>query len=503
MVYRSFLKLLLVVIPASIVLQAAGNTIKGYVFDIETGFGIPEVQIFTSDSSQGVVSDPKGYFTLTGIQTSKARLIFKHVKYHTIKREINFHDSHEIFNTFYLSANTMEMDSVVVVGRPFFPGRNTVSFSPIRSLFYSKRYMQYKQMLKKGDWSWLELKTYGFWSIAAPKVFEEFWALKSRRDRETFLQLFWQNNDPTPGTAKNELKEEFERRIRYNWTHFSKVDSFGISQKDDALDKSLKFLFGKNAFKSQSENRLRPWTKRAPWDARGEIYLKYGEPKQKTFNDLDHVNWYYPELGIDFSIEKFATNIQGNEIMPGERTMQQINNQTGVSIQSNERNILTGERMGGQSNRSRGDLMNVQNELNILLDEFREQYVDNNTFYYNHEHKRRIPDFKYYIRKSFSNLDENFLRIQFQPEYFQSIKNDSYYAFVTAQMVLKTMDGEIVMTESLPGYRTIEESSGNKFSLDFPLEIEPGDYKLELYVEDHNAKASVTIEDTITLKENG
>ncbi len=500
MLHRSFLKLSLVILIASVILPATEKTLKGYVFDIETGFGIPEVQIFTSDSAQGVVSDRKGYFTLTEIRKDKIRLVFKHVKYHTIEREINFQDNREIFNTFYLSANTMEMDSVIVVGNPFFPGRNEVEFSPIRSLFYSDRYMQYKQMLKKGNWSWLELKTYGFWSIAAPKVFEEFWALKSRRDRETFLQLFWQNNDPTPGSPKNELKEEFERRIRYNWTHFSKVDSFGVSQKNDAVDKSLKFLFGKNAFKSQSENRLRPWTKRAPWDARGEVYLKYGEPKQKTLNDLDHVNWYYPELGIDFSIEKFATNIRGDEIMPGERSMQQINNQTGVSTQSNERNVLSGGRMGGQAGRTRDDLMNVDNELNILLDEFRDQYVNNNTFYYNHEEKRPIPDFQYHIRKSFSNLEENFLRIQFQPEYFQSIKNDSYYAYVTVRFVIKRMDGKVVLEESFPGHRTIPASTENKFRLDFPLELEPDDYILELYVEDHNANASVTIEDTITLK---
>ena len=28
--------------------------------------------------------------------------------------------------------------------------------------------------------------------------------------------------------------------------------------------------------KNESEDRLRPWSKRAPWDSRGEIYFKYG-----------------------------------------------------------------------------------------------------------------------------------------------------------------------------------------------------------------------------------
>ncbi|MCI0617260.1 GWxTD domain-containing protein, partial [bacterium] len=35
-----------------------------------------------------------------------------------------------------------------------------------------------------------------------------FLSLKSNEDREKFIAAFWENRDPTPGTEKNEFKEE-------------------------------------------------------------------------------------------------------------------------------------------------------------------------------------------------------------------------------------------------------------------------------------------------------
>ena len=63
----------------------------------------------------------------------------------------------------------------------------------------------------------------------------------SAGEREKFLDDFWKKLDPTPGTARNEVKEEFERRVAYANAQFS--------------------FFGKGMLSD-----------------RGRIYIRYGEP---------------------------------------------------------------------------------------------------------------------------------------------------------------------------------------------------------------------------------
>jgi GWxTD domain-containing protein len=60
-------------------------------------------------------------------------------------------------------------------------------------------------------------------------------------DRARFLEGFWRRYDPTPGTARNELLEEFLERVDYAKGHFS---SFGGGHLSD----------------------------------RGRIYIRFGEP---------------------------------------------------------------------------------------------------------------------------------------------------------------------------------------------------------------------------------
>ena len=51
--------------------------------------------------------------------------------------------------------------------------------------------------------------------IITPKERDVFLQLDSDRDREIFTTAFWKQRDPTPGTPKNEFKDEHYRRIAY------------------------------------------------------------------------------------------------------------------------------------------------------------------------------------------------------------------------------------------------------------------------------------------------
>lgn len=51
--------------------------------------------------------------------------------------------------------------------------------------------------------------------IISPTEKEVFLQLKTDRERELFIEAFWNHRDPTPGTPDNETKKEHYRRINY------------------------------------------------------------------------------------------------------------------------------------------------------------------------------------------------------------------------------------------------------------------------------------------------
>ncbi len=58
---------------------------------------------------------------------------------------------------------------------------------------------------------WLDLVHY----IILPQEREVFLKLQNDRDRDLFIEAFWKQRDPTPGTPENEYKEEHIRRFNY------------------------------------------------------------------------------------------------------------------------------------------------------------------------------------------------------------------------------------------------------------------------------------------------
>ncbi len=51
--------------------------------------------------------------------------------------------------------------------------------------------------------------------ITTPPERARFLALTTDQQREAFIEQFWRDRDPTPGTARNEAKEEHYRRLAY------------------------------------------------------------------------------------------------------------------------------------------------------------------------------------------------------------------------------------------------------------------------------------------------
>lgn len=97
---------------------------------------------------------------------------------------------------------------------------------------------------------WLELVTY----IITKDETATFQRLTNDRDRELFISLFWNLRDPTPGTEKNEFKEEHIRRFQYANKYF-KFGSPRVGWKTDM----------------------------------GRVYIILGEPDSKDRYDMDNV----------------------------------------------------------------------------------------------------------------------------------------------------------------------------------------------------------------------
>lgn len=105
--------------------------------------------------------------------------------------------------------------------------------------------------------------------IITPKEMEVFYRLEGDRERDLFIEEFWRQRDPTPGTPQNEFKDEHYRRIEYA----NKVFGRGTPTKGWRTD-------------------------------RGKFYIMMGRPshvERYTTGDTHPIEiWYYsgnPKLG--------------------------------------------------------------------------------------------------------------------------------------------------------------------------------------------------------------
>jgi len=162
--------------------------------------------------------------------------------------------------------------------------RFKLNAKPDYLVYYSeKRFAQYQALThQNNEWTQDQLLTFGLWYILPPESFDDYYSLDENARKE-WLRMFWKRNDPTPLTDTNEAEIEFEKRVKYAHEHFTYYDGL----KD--------FYY-------------------APWDARGEIYIKYGKPSLRK-HDAYREYWYYADYNrISFFIRPKVTNIFGRAI---------------------------------------------------------------------------------------------------------------------------------------------------------------------------------------------
>ena len=122
-----------------------------------------------------------------------------------------------------------------------------------------------------------ELSRYDRWvSEEVPYIITDierdaFKGLKTDEEREKFIEQFWERRNPSPGSAENEFKAEYYRRIAYANEHYAS---------------------GKPGWKSD----------------RGHLYILYGPPDEidshPSGTPYPHEEWIYR------SIEGLGNNVK-------------------------------------------------------------------------------------------------------------------------------------------------------------------------------------------------
>ncbi|MFC1627494.1 hypothetical protein ACFL3H_00090 [Gemmatimonadota bacterium] len=155
-----------------------------------------------------------------------------------------------------------------------------------------------EQIKRKGEaWTDEELLTQGLYLIMPLDTFVSYLQATSRQKQRIYDEFF-ATRDTEPGTPQNEVEIEFRRRIEYTVEYYSEPyraarSRFGASD----------WLTADNVF--------------APWDARGELYVKYGQPDDVFMVQFNVEEWNYSRYQVDFTVHKYKVNFYRNAIYPG------------------------------------------------------------------------------------------------------------------------------------------------------------------------------------------
>lgn len=169
-------------------------------------------------------------------------------------------------------------------------------------LYRTPRYRLYEKMYQRyfaadSEWSKGELLDYGLFHIVPQNDFNLYIELRDPYDKREWLRTFWKQHDPTPTTKKNEFREEFERRV--------------IAARAEYGEE-----WNNRNFRALRNQYLRRGWSWSPWDGRGDLVVKLGEPEFIDNVAFHRDIWYYFDYGVSFGVKRYVTNLYYNGIYP-------------------------------------------------------------------------------------------------------------------------------------------------------------------------------------------
>jgi hypothetical protein len=323
--------------------------------------------------------------------------------------------------------------------------------------FGSQRYEQYRSMLRKDDnWIREELTDFAFWHILDSDTFEEYQSLTDAYDKKEWKRKYCKRKDPTPTTEENEFEDEFERRVEYARAKFSSFWNY--------LN-----------FKYLPDQHLRLGWAHAPWDARGELYIKYGEPDMRTHEGWHREEWTYYRYGVDFLVKQYMTNIYGNAIHAGEMSIRKYS--------------VSGGRYGPFSRRN--DFNYRQNNDFYDMDSYLQaNFIYNNEIRYSYDYKANpINEIELMIDQTTSGGKYKIIfNYRFPIDQFEMVSKDGglEIAYKEVYCVLDEDLREVARDEAIRQFKNIPDED-QTFEQNILVNLPLGKYTLYLRIEDQNA----------------
>ncbi len=306
-----------------------------------------------------------------------------------------------------------------------------------RFFILTDRHKYYRDMLRDDEkWTQDNLIDYGMWTILPTDQFAAYIALTGY-DRKEWFRRYWTLRDPTPTTPENESLNEFYRRIEYANKRYGECWN----------DRSFQYL---------KDQYLREGWPHAPWDARGELYVKYGDPTYISIGGWQKEEWQYDRYSLDFTVTRYVTNIYQNAIEPGPMSQ---------AIYSNQQEWV------------------------------RANYILNQEFRYEHPYKNKpIKDIKLKIESG-----EGEHQGEVQISYSFSVK-DLAIEKEKGQYTVKYLRHMVILDEAMHEvrrYETLRTVTGETkkeltdrkvIEEQIPVHLAPGTYRVALRIEDIKGK---------------
>ncbi len=156
-----------------------------------------------------------------------------------------------------------------------------------------------EEIRRQGEtWTDEELITHGLFHIMQRQEFVRYVQSNAAGRRRAYADFWAGIEDPLPQTPQNELEEEFRRRVQLAHRLYGEPWKAARSRYD-------------------AKEWLTPESPYAPWDARGELFIKFGEPSDVFLVGFNQEEWYYGNLKVDFTVGLYRYNYFRNAIFPG------------------------------------------------------------------------------------------------------------------------------------------------------------------------------------------
>lgn len=157
---------------------------------------------------------------------------------------------------------------------------------------------------RQGDtWTEEELLTQALFHIMPSRTLANYVQGNTAEKLRIYENFIGDIDRQNRSMSRQEIEQELHRRIDYATSTYGEPWRATRSRFD-----AQEWLTPDNAF--------------APWDARGELIIRYGEPSDIYIIGNNIAEWYYANLRVDFTIHEYKLNFFLNAIYPGRASQQ-------------------------------------------------------------------------------------------------------------------------------------------------------------------------------------